>query len=139
MRSYGLVMFTAAVLSLTGCLSPGKETREALSQTKTYEWAEGGRFRVDAVGPQTERFLMLEGEIVMNEDGTPNWAESKIAYYLSAEPSADAAAGAFGQALIAAVRQSEMMAKSFGELTTLVSTLIPTRVAASAEAPDGGR
>lgn len=134
MRMTVTVLSMAAWL-ICGCLAgdPGGQTRKALSQLKDYEWGEGGRFRVHAVGPQTERFLMLEGEIVMKDDGTPDFSKSTIAYYLSAEPAADQAAGAFAAAIAGSVKQMETMSEAFGKLTDLVATLMPGASAPSAD------
>lgn len=111
-----------------GCaiLDPGGQVRRGLTQSKLYEWGEEGNFWVQGNGPQTERFTMAQGRIVMKEDpeGDPvvDWEKSAIEYFLTADPSADAAGTAMGQALTASTKQIEMLT---GTVNKLLEAAIP--------------
>jgi len=122
-----VALFTV-IYVLPGCVAfdPGGQVGRGLGQSKTYEWSENGRFRVDGNGPQTERFTMAEGDIVMSFDDDGNevvdWSKSKIKYYLRADPKADDAANAMNAALLASTAQIDRMSQSFDNL---LSTLLP--------------
>lgn len=121
------MMATLLCGSCIGCVAgqPGGQVRRGLSQRKTYEWTEDGNFRVEGEGPQTERFTMMQGDMVMtvDADGNPvvDWENSTVAYYLSADPSADAAASTMGQALMASTAQVQAMSGSFDRMIALLS------------------
>ena len=139
-RPYYLAPMAAFVVGLTGCLlctgcilNPGAQVREALSQTKTYEWTSEGSIRVHGVGPQEEAFVMMEGAIVMGEDGEVDWAASKITHYLKSEPSADEAMAGLAAILLANIKQSEAFYKSLESTLELVAAVIPTVI----PPPDG--
>ncbi len=136
-----LILAVFAIPVLAGCVAfdPGGQTRRSLTQSKIYEWREDGGFWVEGNGPQTERFTMIEGELAFlyNEDGTPakdengehkvDWANSHIAYYLHADPSADAAASTMNQALAASTQQITALSTMVGDLTKAVVPLLQTR------------
>lgn len=124
-----LAGLVGACLLSGGCiLNPGAQVREALSQTKTYEWTSEGSIRVHGIGPQEEAFLMMEGEIVMGDDGEIDWAASKITHYLKSEPSADEAMAGMAAILIANQKQAEAFYASLESTLELVSSLIPLLV-----------
>lgn len=110
------------IMLLGGCtaLNPGGQVREGLRQTKTYQWDEQGRFSVTGQGSQTERFKMMQGAIVLNEDGTPDLNRSAIEYYLEADPSAESAASVMGPAFEASTAQVKVLAETLGDLMKLL-------------------
>lgn len=83
------------LFSCSAC-NPGKQTAIALEQSQIFGWDESGKFTANAIGSQTSKFTMAEGDIVLNDDGTINFAESKIVAYLQADPSAQQAATVAG-------------------------------------------
>ena len=118
-----------ACLLSSGCiLNPGAQIREALSQTKTYEWTSEGSIRVHGVGPQEEAFLMMEGDISMTPEGKVDWAASSITHYLQSEPSADEAMAGMAAILLANIEQSKAFYKSLESTLELIVAVIPTVV-----------
>lgn len=129
-----LIVAVVAIPVLAGCAAfdPGGQTRRSLTQSKIYEWRKDGGFWVEGNGPQTERFTMMEGylvferdeneEIVYDDYGEPkiDWEKSYIAYYLHADPSADAAASTMNQALAASTQQITALSNMVGDLTKAV-------------------
>jgi len=119
-----IVMMMVAVW-VGGCLAgcawsdPGGQVARGLGQEKTYAWSENGNFSVQGKGPQTERFTMAEGNIVMKFDDDGNevvdWGKSAIQYYLRADPNADVAGGAMAQGFEASTRQAEALGKVFSQ------------------------
>lgn len=131
-----VTMIGACLLS-SGCiLNPGAQVREALSQTKTYEWTSEGSIRVHGIGPQEEAFLMMEGHIAMTPEGEVDWAASSITHYLKSEPSADEAMAGMAAILLANIEQSKAFYKSLESTLELVAAVIPT-VAPQSPADEG--
>ena len=127
------------LMMATGCiLNPGAQVREALSQTKTYEWTETGTIRVHGIGPQEESFLMMEGSIVMDEDGEIDWPASRITHYLRSEPSADEAMAGMAAIMLANIEQSKAFYASLESTLELVAAVIPTLPPPAGEAVDDG-
>lgn len=117
-----------------GCIiNPGAQVREALSQTKTYEWKDTGSIRVHGVGPQEEAFTMAEGVIVLNEDGTINLTESWLTHYLRSEPSADEAMAGLASVMVAYIQERKEANKAWDRLLRTVERAIPVL---AAPAPD---
>ncbi|HEB79106.1 MAG TPA: hypothetical protein ENI79_01350 [Rhodospirillales bacterium] len=124
----GILAAGAAVVAVAGC-SPGLWTRQALSQTKIYEWRDDGGFWVEGKGPQEEIFTMMQGVIAFNPDGTVNLENSHVEYYLHAEPSADAAVDANATNAAAYTAMT-------AELVGLIRDLVPTIQPSSPESPE---
>ena len=141
------IVTTALIATLMGAgcplNDPGGAVRRGLGQSKVYEWGETGKFRVEGNGPQTERFTMAEGHIVMtlDEDGNdvPDWEKSYIQYYLRADPKADDAANAMTAALQASIEQSKnATAIITGLIQALPGLIGAVRPPPAAATPDGG-
>ena len=126
----GLLGALLAVLMSYGCiLNPGAQVREALSQTKTYEWTSEGSIRVHGIGPQEESFLMMEGSIVLGETGEIDWAASNITHYLRSEPSADEAMAGLATAFVALAEQQRIASETWSETLRLIASVVPSFVA----------
>lgn len=120
-----LAVIVLQCLLCTGCvINPGAEVREALSQTKTYEWSDTGSIRVHGIGPQEEAFTMGEGVIVLNEDGTINLLESRLTHYLRSEPSADEAMAGLTAILLANIEQSKAFYASLETTLGMVQEVV---------------
>jgi hypothetical protein len=131
------LMACAGCLLCVGCIiSPGAQVREALSQTKTYEWTDTGSIRVHGVGPQEEAFTMGEGVIVLNDDGTINLTESRLTHYLRSEPSADEAVAGLTSVMVAYIQERTEANKAWDRLLRTVELAIPV-LAAPAPADEG--
>lgn len=131
-----LGMLTPLLAAFVGCLptgcamfTPGASVRRGLEQSKLYEWRADGGFWVEGKGTQTEAFTMVQGDIKMKEgeDGKPviDWDGSTVAYYLSADPNADVAGTAMGQAFAASTAQMGMLNQTIDTLLSIVGPLIP--------------
>ncbi len=124
-----------AVLALlaSGCVAfdPGGQVRKGLTQSKVYEWRDDGNFWAEGRGPQTERFTMAQGVIVMtvDDDGEPviDFERSRLEYYLRADPSADAASSALAQALQASTQQMAAFTELMGTAIQAVMPLLAAR------------
>lgn len=113
-------------LALCGCAwtDPGGQVRRGLEQRTLKEWRADGGFWAEGVGTQTESYTMAQGHLVLNEDGTINTEKSVLEYYLKADPSADAAGTALGQALIASTEQAKAMSSVIESLASMVTPLL---------------
>ena len=132
-----LAVWCLAVLPGCAAFDPGGQVSRGLGQSKSYEWSDTGQFKVTGNGPQTERFTMAQGDLVMKVDKDGNevidWDKSKLAYYLRADPKADDAANAMNAALIASTAQVDRLSRSFDNLLASVLPLL-----ARPTAPTGG-
>lgn len=135
------ILVTVLALVASGCvaLDPGGQVRKGLSQSKVYEWRNDGNFWAEGLGPQTERFTMAQGVIVMtvDEDGEPviDFEKSRLEYYLRADPSADAAASAMTQALEASTQQMGAFTELLGTVIQAAMPLLAARQPAPAPPP----
>jgi hypothetical protein len=122
------------IVGFSGCAAfdPGGQVRRSLTQSKIYEWREDGSFWVEGNGTQTERFIMAQGDvkIITNDEGDEviDWENSHIAYYLEADPSADAASAAMAQALQASTQQVQYLSQTFDNMIDLLGTLMGARL-----------
>lgn len=97
------------LLCVAGCVSPGKEVREATGQHAEYLYdSEQMHSVVD--GPQTVVIHMMEGEFKMNADGTVDWENSAITHYLKVMPSAEHAVTGLESGFAARARETEAWA-----------------------------
>jgi len=133
MRWVMMGLLCGMIMCVPACVwgDPGGQVGRGLGQEKTYAWSETGAFSVAGKGPQTERFTMAEGDIVMAKDDDGNdvidWDKSRVRYYLRADPSADAARDSMATALEMSTRQAEMIQRSFDNLIGSVLPLIVSR------------
>ncbi len=139
-----LLVATAAIIFLSGgcyVVDPGRQTAIGLGQKKVYRWNEQGAIEVIGEGPQEEAFIMGEGIIELNEDGTINIEQSHLTHYLKSEPSADEAAQTMAAIMLANIEQSKQL-NQFADrlLSTMeqVLPLLPDLIASSNTQPSEG-
>ena len=126
---------------LPGCvaLDPGGQVARGVGQTKTYGWDEAGNFTVTGQGAQTERFTMAQGAILMmpGPDGLPviDYENSRLEYFLTADPSAESAASVMGPAFEASTAQVRVLAGELGKALQLVTALLEKTMAVPAAEP----
>jgi len=145
----GLGLFAAGLAPTVGCAwaDPGGQVARGLGQSKTYQWGADGNFSAVGQGTQTESFCMMEGDIAFQrKDGkllldkggnpVPDMNKTKVRYYLRADPKADDAANAMGQALAASTAQAAILGQT---ITGMFNAVIPllTRPAAATAADTG--
>jgi len=128
-------------LASPGCvaLDPGGQVARGVGQTKTYGWDEAGNFTVTGQGAQTERFTMAQGAILMmpGPDGLPviDYENSRLEYFLTADPSAESAASVMGPAFEASTAQVRVLAGELGKALQLVTALLEKTMAVPAAEP----
>jgi hypothetical protein len=124
------------LLVLSSCLAfdPGGQVRRGLGQKKIYEWKADGGVWVEGEGPQTESFTMMEGSIVIGDDGEVDWEQSRVTHYLRSDPSGRAAQGAMVAAFAASTEQTKAFSAT---VEKLVETIVPllTPIPSPPEAP----
>jgi hypothetical protein len=123
-----LLVATAAIIFLSGgcyVMDPGRQTAIGLGQKKVYRWNEQGAIEVVGEGPQEEAFVMGEGVIVLNEDGTINLEESHLTHYLQSAPSADEAMATMSAIMKANLEQTKQVNKLADRLLTTAEAFLP--------------
>ena len=136
-------------LASPGCvaLDPGGQVARGIGQTKTYGWDEAGNFTVTGQGAQTERFTMAQGAILMmpGPDGLPviDYENSRLEYFLTADPSAESAASVMGPAFEASTAQVRVLAGELGSAISVLAdlvakTIVPVPASVPDVLPDGG-
>jgi hypothetical protein len=122
------ILWLIGLVSLHGCLvscvNPGSQTATGLKQTGDLNYTtEVLKYQWE--GSQENKAIFAEGHVVMNEDGTVNWAESALTAYVQLEPSAEQAAGTMAALAQVLQAQSQMVAEQGRLLTGLVASLVP--------------
>ena len=114
-----------AVLLLVGCISPGKETKEALTDSQKFGWDDQGRFTADALGTHAHRFTMAQGVLVFDAEGKLDLVNSQVEYYLEADPSAQAAATTAGTMAQVLAMQTQQVTALVENMTSIVAAVVP--------------
>ena len=137
--SVALVLLSGCLLGCQAMTDPGGSTRKAFEQDRTLIYT-AEEFRSESHGPQEEVIDVIEaqGDIVLNEDGTTNTAESRLTLYtrIQADPSGKSAATGLDAVTAMGIAQSQMMANVTGLFLETVRSLVP--VPGGVDAPDEG-
>jgi hypothetical protein len=125
-----IVGLLIGLLLVGGCVNPGRATREALSQETTYDYGPE-RINVHGLGPQTQAFVVAEGQIRLKVDEhgreVIDLDRSLLTAYLRADPSAKDAANTAAAFAALAAAQTEMFAGTLEGIIQMVVPLIGAR------------
>lgn len=147
----GMAVIVCQCVLCVGCLlnggctmiNPGGQTAAALGQRKLIQWKADGTLIVDARGPQTERFTMAQGSIVLRENPETGELEidpekSRLEYFLTGDPSATDARDA---SIVYAGESTKQVSAAMGairDLTQAIAAVLPAIVTRPVEPPDEG-
>jgi hypothetical protein len=130
MRRTGFGILIAAALAAlffvlaSGCVQPGRDVSKGLTQESRVGWTADGNFSQWAIGTHTNNVLMVEGEIVLREDGTIDYEQSTITALLRTSPSAKDAGSAMQAAFVAQTEQAKMFAEMFTASLSLITPFV---------------